>query len=102
MTTWASDTDVLKAISAEDARSILIFLCNDSRVCQKATSLAAKFLSVSARKRKAESSVAICVQCDEVFEPDHNITKDCQYHSGISPTFSVCPTHWMQTDHIFL
>ncbi|KAM7183279.1 hypothetical protein V8F33_013695, partial [Rhypophila sp. PSN 637] len=34
------------------------------------------------KKRKATSGLAICVQCEESFDPDDNRVKECRYHNG--------------------
>lgn len=77
-----SDIDAIKALSAESARSILIYLCADAQVCQKASRLAKQIGPRPPVKRRAEDPIAVCVQCDEVFNPDNNKAQDCRYHSG--------------------
>jgi hypothetical protein len=78
-----SDLDIIRAISAENAHAILIYLCDDQRVRSKAASLAEQ-MGPKSKKRKATSPLAVCVQCDQVFDEDDNEEKDCWYHSGKS------------------
>ncbi len=85
---------------ASDAtiRAVLIALCSDKDIQEKALGYLTKLepLALSAAKafpnvkRKAVSGLSICVQCEEAFDEVDNTTKDCQYHSGecLSP-FSV-------------
>ncbi|RFU76341.1 cytochrome p450 [Trichoderma arundinaceum] len=64
-----------ESLSAEQARAILTYLCDDSSISTKMRSYAKELKGYTAPK-------AICVQCDLVFDPKNNIYKDCCYHSG--------------------
>lgn len=84
--------DALRAASEHTIRAILIALCDDSDISEKALSYLsmlepdavkrAKDSPTTEKKRKATSGLAICVQCEISFDPDDNNVKECQYHNG--------------------
>ncbi|KAK3370838.1 hypothetical protein B0T24DRAFT_627174 [Lasiosphaeria ovina] len=83
--------NALRFASDHTVRAILIALCDDSEVCNKALDYLsqlepnavkiAKELPQMNLKRKS-TGMSICVQCEEAFDEAHNTAKDCQYHNG--------------------
>ncbi|KAK4209183.1 hypothetical protein QBC37DRAFT_430711 [Rhypophila decipiens] len=84
--------NALAVASDHTVRAILIAVCDDSGVRAKALDYLkqlepeairrAKSLPEPAKKRKTTSGLAICVQCEESFDPDDNQVKECRYHNG--------------------
>ncbi|KAK3935499.1 hypothetical protein QBC46DRAFT_397417 [Diplogelasinospora grovesii] len=87
--------DALYLASDKTVRAILTALCDDSEVKDKALAYLDRLepeAKVKARapgmgesinkKRKAESEIKICVQCDDTFLEDDNSPRNCRYHSG--------------------
>ncbi|KAK3897101.1 hypothetical protein C8A05DRAFT_39350 [Staphylotrichum tortipilum] len=85
--------DALSRASDHTVRAILMALCADSRIYDKALSYLnqlepeavtkAKDTKTSpsdAKKRKPSSGLSICVQCDAPFSED--TTELCRYHPG--------------------
>ncbi|KAK5993806.1 hypothetical protein PT974_07243 [Cladobotryum mycophilum] len=79
-----SDLDLIKTIPGDHAQAILLFLCANNSILKKAASHARGLASrtTGPLKRKAESVIAICVQCDQPFDTNENTEKDCIYHNG--------------------
>lgn len=86
--------DRITNTTAEKAHSILIALCSDDASLRNRATLYldqmdvldAAFTSTSSNlrgtKRKAESAIKICVQCQEPFYEEDNADKACRYHEG--------------------
>ncbi|RSL40960.1 hypothetical protein CEP51_016636, partial [Fusarium floridanum] len=80
------DMAILRAISPEHAHAILIYLCDNNRILNKARAYASRLAvltpgPVDARKRKAALPLAICVQCGNCFvEEERLLSLDCCYH----------------------
>ncbi|KAI1501863.1 hypothetical protein F5X99DRAFT_408671 [Biscogniauxia marginata] len=72
-------------------RATLIALCNDSDIRNKAEEYIDKMTSLQedaahenagGHKRKAESTIKICVQCQDSFYEEDNGPRACRYHDG--------------------
>jgi hypothetical protein len=80
--------DAIRNASDQTVRAILVALCEDSAVYQKALDYLgkleaqAKDLMPSNGKRKATARLSICVQCESSFDEDDNGSEDCQHHLG--------------------
>lgn len=87
--------DALNCASESTVRAILFALCADRSVrsnalkmldqLQPTAKLAARtpeYTQLKA-KRKADVDLAICVQCDEPFSEEHNVSQACGYHTGM-------------------
>lgn len=79
-----------KMLKAPDyqVRAILLSLCDDSDIREKALSrFAALDVFDKPSKRKAVEDIHVCVQCDEPFTCEDNEFGDCMYHpGGFTPT----------------
>ncbi|KZL81225.1 hypothetical protein CI238_11097, partial [Colletotrichum incanum] len=82
--------DGIRALSADQARSVLIALCNDERIRRDAAFLSRKLRkSEEAQSTQEAESLGglaksvVCVQCNEMFNPAENSSReDCRYHPG--------------------
>lgn len=82
--------DALSRASDHTVRAILTALCDDRSVRSKALAYLDKLepqartaaTVLPTRKRKAAHSLSICVQCEDAFDEDDNVSKDCKYHTG--------------------
>ena len=92
--------DIVSAIqnaSSADTKAVLLSLCSESIQCERDAKTQLQDLrlkrerlenngiqnGVAGVKRKAETELAICADCREVFSPNENKRKDCFYHPGI-------------------
>lgn len=83
---------LIEAIASADEstlRAVLRGVCADRDAQQlvgkhlyEITKLNAAKTEGSGLKRKATSTVHICIQCGQAFEEDDN-EKECRYHSGM-------------------
>ncbi|KAM0250725.1 hypothetical protein ACHAQJ_008480 [Trichoderma viride] len=78
-----NDFEVIKSISGDQAKAILLYLCTSPVICSKVVSYAKRLDQEESRKRKPESSIAICVQCDQPFHQDDNDDSSCVHHDGV-------------------
>ncbi|GKT42950.1 uncharacterized protein ColSpa_03131 [Colletotrichum spaethianum] len=82
--------DDIRALSADQARSVLVALCHDERIRRDAVFLSRKLRKAEeaqttqdAGSGSGSARSAICVQCNAVFNPtENNGREDCQYHPG--------------------
>jgi hypothetical protein len=81
-TTPSNDFEVVKSISGNQAKAILLALCNTPAICSKVASYAKRLNQEESKKRKPESSIAICVQCDQPFDREDNDDNICVHHEG--------------------
>lgn len=86
--------DQIISAPAENAKAVLIALCSDdSSLRSRAHELLDDIDALRNEsapsdnqgvKRKADSTIAVCVQCQEPFYEDDNTSRACRYHSGSS------------------
>lgn len=88
-TTPSTDFEVVKSISGDQAKAILLSLCISPAICSKVASYAKRLNQEESKKRKPESSIAICVQCDQPFYQDDNDDTSCVHHDG-EPLYIFC------------
>ncbi|KAJ8131878.1 hypothetical protein O1611_g1742 [Lasiodiplodia mahajangana] len=79
--------DRLASMSEAKAKTILLALCSeDSALEQRAlrflSDIDALEGSKVGTKRKASSTIKICVQCQDAFYEEENNDKACRYHDG--------------------
>lgn len=80
--------DAIYNVPAERAKAILIALCNENPSLRyRAKSMLSQMEKLDSqvppgKKRKAESAVKVCVQCQEPFYEEDNCDQACRYHSG--------------------
>ncbi|KAM7212607.1 hypothetical protein V8F06_012028 [Rhypophila decipiens] len=84
--------NAIRVASEHSIRAVLIALYDDSDVGDKALEYLERIepeafkradnLPPPDSKRKATSGLAICVQCEESFDPEDNRVKECRYHNG--------------------
>lgn len=87
--------NAIRLASEASVRDILLGLCDDDRIEEKALAYLAQLEPDTVRtandhptaaerrtgKRKAVG-LAICVQCEEAFDEFDNQPKECLYHAG--------------------
>ncbi|KAK7416744.1 hypothetical protein QQZ08_011885 [Neonectria magnoliae] len=79
----APSLDQIVNAPEQQVRTILLALCNDDGVRQRAvTHYDTLQPGTSGEKRKAAYSLFICLQCGEPFEKEDNVQGDCRYHPG--------------------
>lgn len=83
--------DPVYKVPAERAKAILIALCSEesSLILQRVTTMISQMDKLDSRmppgkKRKVESAMLVCVQCQEPFYEDRNSDQACRYHDGQS------------------
>lgn len=75
--------EVVKAIPNDQARAILLSLCTNPAICAKVASYAKRLDEEAAsKKRKPDSTIAICVQCDQPYYEEDNDDSSCVHHDG--------------------
>lgn len=78
---------ILKASDAE-AKKILVALCGDTPgLARRAADHLNRMRAMADEskqgvKRKADSTISICIQCQEPFVEEDNNDKACRYHAG--------------------
>lgn len=93
----------LANIPEAKAKSILLALCADNshlreRALQFLQDIDALEDDVAAgnyqkgTKRKAQSLIMICIQCQSPFYEEDNSDKDCEYHNGKCDIYVVLPS----------
>ncbi len=66
------------------AKSILLALCSDdSALARRASEMLGRMEALERRpKRKADSIIKICLQCQDPFHEEDNNVNACRYHDG--------------------
>ncbi|RFU78435.1 hypothetical protein TARUN_3782 [Trichoderma arundinaceum] len=80
----SNNFEVVRNISGDQAKAILLSLCTNPVICSKVATYAKRLnQEKSAKERKPESAIAICVQCDEPFYQEDNNDNSCVHHDGL-------------------
>ncbi|KAL6702176.1 hypothetical protein J3F84DRAFT_356992 [Trichoderma pleuroticola] len=80
----SNNFEAVRNISGDQAKAILLSLCTNPAI--RAVASYAKRLDQeeSSKKRKPESTIAICVQCDQPFYEEDNDETSYVHHDGMS------------------
>jgi len=80
---------LLKNAESGQVRAILIALCADDEVREKAIDYYRQLnpdnkpgAPISKRARSPSPAIKICVQCETAFDKNNNTKKYCRYHNG--------------------
>ncbi|QYS97456.1 hypothetical protein H0G86_004688 [Trichoderma simmonsii] len=80
----SDDFEAVRNISGDQAKAILLSLCTNHVIRAKVASYAKRLdQEESSKKRKPESTIAICVQCDQPFYEEDNDETSCVHHDGL-------------------
>lgn len=89
-----NNISLIKASTPADLQAVLISLCagsddNLGEIINKLHALKAArteavimSATLAGTKRKADAELAICAGCKSAFWPEHNLEKQCKYHTG--------------------
>ncbi|KAK1247405.1 hypothetical protein MKX07_002314 [Trichoderma sp. CBMAI-0711] len=76
--------EVVRNIPNDQAKAILLSLCTNPAICAKVASYAKRLdEEASSKKRKPDSAIAICVQCDQPYYEEDNDDTSCVHHDGV-------------------
>lgn len=75
--------EVVRNLPNDQAKAILLSLSTNPAICAKIASYAKRLdEEASSKKRKPESTIAICVQCDQPYYEEDNDDTSCVHHDG--------------------
>lgn len=83
--------DVFAETSEKHLRAILVALCQDPYILEKATRMADNLEDAAEQAGSdsdmSEADLAICCQCEEAFSEDKNDEDACLSHPGSFPKY---------------
>ncbi|PNP54447.1 hypothetical protein THARTR1_05004 [Trichoderma harzianum] len=80
----SNNFEAVRNISGDQAKAILLSLCTNPAIRAKVASYAKRLdQEESSKKRKPESTIAICVQCDQPFYEEDNDETSYVHHDGL-------------------
>lgn len=75
--------EVVRNIPNDQAKAILLSLCTNPAICAKVATYAKRLDEEAlSKKHKPDSTIAICVQCDQPYYEEDNDDTSCVHHDG--------------------